>query len=45
MNDNVNKDIEFMEGRTFILGRQGHIYIDSSEASKQHAEIKIIKGS
>lgn len=33
-----------MEGRTFILGREGHIYIDSSTASKRHAEIKITKG-
>ena len=33
-----------MEGRTFILGREGHIYIDSTTASKHHAEIKIIDG-
>ena len=44
MNDNVIKDIELMEGRTFIIGRRGHIYIDSSTASKHHAEIKIIDG-
>lgn len=31
-----------MEGRTFILGREGHIYIDSPTVSKQHAELKII---
>ena len=33
-----------MEGRTFILGREGHIYIDSITASKHHAEIKIVGG-
>ena len=36
--------IELMEGRTFILGRGGHIYIDSPTASKYHAEIKIADG-
>ena len=33
-----------LEGRTFILGRQGHILITSSAASRQHAEIIIRKG-
>ena len=35
--------LELMEGRRFILGREGHIYIDSSTASKHHAEI-VIRG-
>ncbi len=35
--------LELMEGRRFILGREGHIYIDSSTASNHHAEI-VIKG-
>ncbi len=39
-----NIDIESLEGRTFILGREGHIYIDSSTASKHHAEIRIFNG-
>ena len=26
----------------FVLGRQGHIFIDSITASNQHAEIKIV---
>ena len=34
-----------MEGRTFILGREGHILIDSTTASKHHAEISIIDGN
>ena len=33
-----------LEGRSFILGRQGHILITSSAASRQHAEIIIRKG-
>lgn len=44
MSDKLSVDIENMEGRTFIIGREGHIYIDSSTASKRHAEIKISKG-
>lgn len=37
-------NLDHLEGRTFILGREGHIYIDSVTASKHHAEIKIIDG-
>lgn len=37
-------DLEPLEGRTFILGRDGHIYIDSKTASKHHAEIRIMGG-
>lgn len=33
-----------MEGRIFILGREGHIFIDSTTASKHHAEITIANG-
>ncbi len=44
MNELLNLDIESLEGRTFILGREGHIYIDSSTASKHHAEIRILNG-
>ena len=36
-------NIDLMEGRTYILGREGHIYIDSSLVSKHHAEITIIR--
>ncbi len=44
MNNNQSLNLELMEGRTFILGREGHIYIDSTTASKHHAEMKIIDG-
>jgi len=44
MDKNMNMDIRLQEGRTYLLGREGHIYIDSPMVSKHHAEIKIIKG-
>lgn len=37
-------NLELMEGRSFILGREGHIYIDSPTASKHHAELSIRDG-
>jgi hypothetical protein len=43
----VNKksklDLELMEGRSYIVGREGHIHIDSPIVSKYHAELRIIK--
>ncbi|MCP4765206.1 MAG: FHA domain-containing protein [Gammaproteobacteria bacterium] len=44
MNTNLSLDIELMDGRSFILGREGHIYLDSPTASKHHAEISIDEG-
>jgi pSer/pThr/pTyr-binding forkhead associated (FHA) protein len=44
MKANPNFNIDLLEGRTYILGRQGHIYLDSPVASKQHAEISIRDG-
>jgi len=35
-------DLKLIEGRSFILGRQGHIFIDSITASNHHAEIRIV---
>jgi pSer/pThr/pTyr-binding forkhead associated (FHA) protein len=43
-NNKTNLHLEFIEGRSFIVGREGHIYIDSPTASKQHAELRIIDG-
>lgn len=37
-------DIGLLEGRTFKIGRDGHIYINSPVVSQQHAEIKINRG-
>ena len=36
--------IASMEGRSFVIGREGHIYVNSQSASKRHAEIRIIDG-
>ena len=44
MKSKKRANLDHLEGRTFILGREGHIYIDSVTASKHHAEIKIIGG-
>ncbi len=44
MNSKLSINLEPMEGRTFILGRDGHIYIDSGTASKHHAEMRITDG-
>ena len=44
MSANQSINLEHLEGRTFILGREGHIYIDSPTASKHHAEIRIRRG-
>ena len=33
-----------MENRTYVIGREGHIYIDDPTVSKQHAEIQIMDG-
>ena len=44
MNKNANVDVDFMEGRPYIIGREGHIYINDKSVSRKHAEIKIIDG-
>jgi hypothetical protein len=36
--------VEAMEGKTYIIGREGHIYVGDSSVSRQHAEIKFIDG-
>ena len=37
-------NLEALEGRSFILGRQGHILISSKVAGRQHGEITILDG-
>lgn len=32
------------EGRSFIIGREGHVLIDDVSVSKEHAEIRLIEG-
>lgn len=33
-----------LEGRKFIIGREGHVFISDPTASKEHAEMQIIDG-
>jgi len=43
--DNGKKDgIQHIESRTYVIGREGHIYINDPTVSKQHAEIQIADG-
>ena len=44
MNNNANVDVDFVEGRSYIVGREGHIYINDKSVSRKHAEIKFIGG-
>ncbi|MFT5504548.1 MAG: pSer/pThr/pTyr-binding forkhead associated (FHA) protein [Gammaproteobacteria bacterium] len=44
MNNKLSKDIERMESRTYIIGREGHIYVNDPTVSKQHAEIQVMNG-
>ena len=44
MNTDVNNNPGSVEGRTYIVGREGHIYLGDSSVSRQHAEIKFIDG-
>lgn len=41
-NDPSDLDLKLIEGRSFIIGRQGHIFIDSITASNHHAEIRVV---
>ncbi len=33
-----------LDNRTYIIGREGHIYIDDRAVSKQHAELQVFAG-
>ena len=33
-----------LKNRVFIIGREGHIYINDPAVSKQHAELQIVDG-
>lgn len=37
-------EVRELEGQAFVVGREGHIYIDGPGISRQHAEIKFIDG-
>ena len=40
----LDLDLGLLEGRSFVIGREGHIYVDSLMASKRHAKITVIRG-
>jgi pSer/pThr/pTyr-binding forkhead associated (FHA) protein len=44
MTDGANDMLERLEGKTYIIGREGHIYIKDPAASKQHAELSFVDG-
>ena len=41
-NSKPRVNLKLLEGRSFTIGRHGHIFIDSITASNRHAEIKIV---
>lgn len=44
MNRREVASLASMEGQTFVIGREGHIYINDQSVSRQHAEIRFIDG-
>ena len=44
MRSNFKGELKKMESRTYIIGREGHIYLNDPAVSKRHAEIRIING-
>lgn len=38
------QDLSLIESRSYIIGREGHIYINDPTVSKQHAEIRVTNG-
>ena len=40
----IKEGVKRLESRTYIIGREGHIYINDPTVSKQHAEIQIVNG-
>jgi len=44
MDKDSNEGIKRADSRTYIIGREGHIYINDATVSKQHAEIRVING-
>lgn len=40
----MNERLKYIENRAYVIGREGHIYINDPTVGKQHAEIRIING-
>lgn len=44
MDISTSAGVERMENQTYIVGREGHIFINDPTVSKQHAEIQVKDG-
>lgn len=44
MSNKSNEKLDLRDSRAFIIGREGHIYIDDIGVSKRHAEIRVVDG-
>jgi len=44
MPGNIKGELKKIESRAYIIGREGHIYLNDPTASKRHAEIRIMNG-
>ncbi len=40
----MNEELKRIESRTYVIGREGHIYINDPSVSKQHAKIQVSNG-
>ena len=40
----MKEQLKRVENRSYVIGREGHIYINDPSVSKQHAKIEVHKG-
>jgi len=44
MGNGISEELQHVDSRTYVIGREGHIYINDPTVSKQHAEIQVVNG-
>jgi pSer/pThr/pTyr-binding forkhead associated (FHA) protein len=44
MGKDMGTEVRRMENKNYVIGREGHIYVNDPTVSKQHAEIQIRNG-
>lgn len=44
MGSSTREEVKPMESKTYIIGREGHIYINDPTVSKRHAELQVTNG-
>ncbi len=44
MDSSLDEEIKILQSRTYIIGREGHIYLNDPAVSKRHAEIQVMDG-